>query len=248
MESIAPYLTASAPYVMATVISGVLAIAEIVTVFENDPMRALRTRGAAILVLLNIAFVLTLLYIVYNLGGTAAQGNRILTALGVAFGLPTLLKTRFTLIKPLPGSGEEGIAISLDELYGRLQRFCRRQIDQSLAEKRVQLVEDAMNRLDLAVLETRLRLFLEGGLTLTDSNAATFVDRILAHPTYSEEKKRMLLAFGILNYGGHRTLNGMLRGIPRSHLTSRRRPKKFALRKSSATEPGTSPPEGPEKQ
>jgi len=214
VEQIAPFLTAATPYFIAAAFSGVVAIAEIVTVFENDSMRALKTWGSFLLVFLNVVFAVFLLFLVNTVGGVTTGSSRFWVALGVGVGFPTLLRTRFTFIKPLPGSADEGIAVSLDELYGRLQRFCRRQIDQALATGRVQLVDEAMQRLELTTLENRLRLLLEGGLILAEAGAGTYVDRIVNHQDYTETRKKMLLAFGLLNYGGFNTLKQMLKSVP----------------------------------
>lgn len=203
------YLNAVAPYMLVASISTAIAISEIVTVFENDASRALKTWGSFLLIFLNVAFSILLLMMVNSVGNYGVS-NRFWIALGVGLGFSTLLRTKFTFIKPLPGSADEGVAVSLDELYGRLQRFCRRQIDQRLATDRVQTVDEAMAQLDLAVLEQRLRLLLEGGLILADPNAAKYVDRILEQTTYTESRKKMLLAFGLLNYGGFNTLKKLL--------------------------------------
>ncbi|HEY8204747.1 MAG TPA: hypothetical protein VIF81_08480 [Pyrinomonadaceae bacterium] len=214
MFNVSPNLAIALSYLIAASISAVLAVAEIVTVFEKDSRRALNTGGALLLITINVAFSVLILLLVNTIGGTPAGENQLWVALGVGLGFPTLLRTRFTFIKPLPGSTEEGVAVSLDELYGRLQRFCRQQIDQSLATGRVQMVDDAMRQLDIGTLEKRLRLLLEGGLVLADPAATGYVDKIMTQATYTEDRKKMLLAFGLLNYGGHRTLRQMLKAGP----------------------------------
>jgi DNA-binding transcriptional ArsR family regulator len=210
-------------YLIAASISAVLAVAEIVTVFEKDSRRALSTGGAALLILINVAFSILILLLVNTVGGTPDGKNQLWVALGVGLGFPTLLRTRFTFIKPLPGSSEEGVAVSLDELYGRLQRFCRQQIDQSLATGRVQMVDDAMRQLDIGTLEKHLRLLLEGGLVLADPAATGYVDKILNQANYTEDRQKMLLAFGLLNYGGYRTIRQMLKDGPAPLIKKSRR-------------------------
>jgi len=103
------------------------------------------------------------------------------------------------------------VEIRLDELYDRLQSFCRRRIDVALAGQRVRMVEQAMDRLALDDLERKARLLLEGGLVVTASQASGYVDKILDQQEYDEERKRMLLSFAILNYGGHGMLEEMLK-------------------------------------
>jgi len=54
-------------------------------------------------------------------------------ALGVGLVWQTLIRTRFNFIQPLPGEGaSEGVGIPINELYNRLQDFCRRQIDREI--------------------------------------------------------------------------------------------------------------------
>ena len=202
---------ASLPWGLYLLAAGVsLAVAEVVSVFERDPVRALRIWGAAFLLLLNAAMAVLLLALVRSFW---PGGDSPWTALAVGLGLPTLVRSRFTVMKPLPGTaGSEGVEIRLDELYERLQRFCRGRIDLALAGQRVRLVGQAVDRLELAELERRLRLLLEGGLVLaTSDKARQYVDRILAQEEYGEERKRMLLAFAILDHGGHQMLEEVLK-------------------------------------
>jgi hypothetical protein len=196
-------------YLLAAVASLVLAVSEVVSSFELDPVRALRTWGSTLLLLLNAAMAVLILALMRSFG---AGGDSPWMALAVGLGVPTLVRTRFTVMKPLPGTAEsEGVEIRLDELYERLQSFCRRRIDVALAGQRVRMVEQAMDRLELEELERKSRLLLEGGLVVTASQASAYVDKILGKQEYDEERKRMLLAFAILNFGGHGMLEEMLK-------------------------------------
>ncbi|MBM4466907.1 MAG: hypothetical protein FJ014_15375 [Chloroflexi bacterium] len=196
-------------YLLAGGASLVLAVSEVVSSFELDPVRALRTWGSTLLLLLNVTMAVLILALMRSLG---TAGDSPWVALTVGLGLPTVVRTRFTVMKPLPGTaGSEGVEIRLDELYDRLQSFCRRRIDVALAGQRVRMVEQAMDRLALDDLERKARLLLEGGLVVTASQASGYVDKILDHQEYDEERKRMLLSFAILNYGGHGMLEEMLK-------------------------------------
>src|SRR5512145_113357 len=179
-----------AAYLVAGLLSMTVAIAEIVTVFEQDAQRALRTWGAFSLICLNLAASILILALLGELG---AKVN-IWLGVAVGIGLPTLIRTRFTVLKPLPGSTSEGVDIQLDQLYERLQRFCRRWIDLQLAEQRVRLVDEAIEYIAVAELEQRLRLLLEGGLITSTPEACQYVDKIM-NAGYSEERVRILLAF-----------------------------------------------------
>ena len=196
-------------YLLAVGASLALAVAEVVSAFEPDPVRALRTWGSILLLLLNVAMAVLLLALVRSFGG---GGDSPWAALAIGLGVPTLVRTRFTVMRPLPGTVEsEGVEIRLDELYERLQSFCRRRIDVALAGQRVRMVEQARDRLELEELERKSRLLLEGGLVVTASQAGAYVDKILGKQEYDEERKRMLLAFAILNFGGHGMLEEMLK-------------------------------------
>lgn len=211
LNAIARWL-ASVPwelYLLAGGASLVLAVSEVVSSFELDPVRALRTWGSVILLFLNVTMAVLILALMHSFG---TGGDSPWAALAVGLGLPTLVRTRFTVMKPLPGSADsDGVEIRLDELYERLQSFCRRRIDVALAGQRVRMVEQAMDRLELEELERKARLLLEGGLVVTASEASGYVDKILGKQEYDEERKRMLLAFAILNFGGHGMVGEMLK-------------------------------------
>jgi hypothetical protein len=184
-------------------------VSEVVSAFELDPVRALRTWGSVILLILNAAMAVLILALMRNFG---TGGDSPWVALAIGLGLPTLVRTRFTVMKPLPGTTDsEGVEIHLDELYDRLQSFCRRRIDVTLAGRRVRMVEQAMDQLGLEELERKARLLLEGGLVVTADQASGYVNKIVNHEQYDEERKRMLLSFAILNYGGHGMLEEMLK-------------------------------------
>jgi len=196
------------PYVIAVGISLAVAVSEIVSVFERDPVRALRTAGAFMLLVLNGIFVVVLLALVRYL---KPDSNPLWTAVGVGIGLPVLLRTNFNLIKPLDGSASKGVGISFEEIYGRLQGFCRRRTDVSLAAQRIRTVDEAIKIVELSGLETRLRLLLEGGLLTIGEESQGYVDKIIDHPDYKDDRKSMLLTFAILNFGGDRMLENMVK-------------------------------------
>jgi len=204
-------------YLLAGGISWVVAVAEIVTVFESNPVRALRTGGAVLLLMINAIFAVLVLTLIYTLFPDARSP---LVALAVGIGLPILVRTRFTVFKPMPGTvGSEGIEVRLDEVYDRLQRFCRRIIDMALAAERVNLVDRAITEVEITELERRTRLLLEGGLVLAEpEKGREYVERIL-RADYTEDRKKMLLAFAILGSAG---LLGvayfLILGLPAPHL------------------------------
>jgi len=160
------------------------------------------------LLLLNGVFVFVLLALVRYL---KPDSNPLWTAVAVGIGLPVLLRTNFNLIKPLDASSSTGVGISFEEIYGRLQAFCRRRTDVSLATQRIRTVDEAIKIVELSGLETRLRLLLEGGLLTIGEESQGYVDKIINHTEYNDDRKSMLLTFAILNFGGDRMLEEMVK-------------------------------------
>src|SRR2546422_11672020 len=99
-STVVPYLNSAAPYLIAAAISMLIALAEIITVFENDALRALKTWGSLLLVFLSAAFAAFLLAAVPSLGRGGTGDNRIWVTLGVGLRLSTVLRTDLTFIKP----------------------------------------------------------------------------------------------------------------------------------------------------
>ena len=196
-------------YMITGFMALVWAASEIVSTFAADPGRAMRTQGAALLLVMNVLFACLALAGVLSL---APQSATPWTALGVGLAWQTLIRTRFNVIQPLPGEGSsEGIGIPFNELYNRLQSFCRRQIDQEIVGERLRLIEQAVDRFGLDMLARRARLVLMSLVaTSPGGNPDQYVQKILDSDV-SEESKEMLLIVTIINYGGPAILRDMLR-------------------------------------
>ena len=104
--------------------------------------------------LINAFFACLALLAVVQIAPDADEN--LLTAFVVGFGWQALVRSQVNVFRPLPGQpGGEGLTVPVDEVYGRIQRFARRSIDQSLARDRTQLLEEAL-ALDIETLNTRL--------------------------------------------------------------------------------------------
>jgi len=173
-------------YLITALMALVWATSEIVSTFAADPGRAMRTRGAALLLILNALFACLALAVTLALD---PQATSPWVALGVGLVWQTLIRTRFNFIQPLPGEGaSEGVGIPINELYNRLQDFCRRQIDREIVGERLRLIEQAVDQLDLQMLARRARLVLTSLVaTGPGGNPDEYVKTAAAkfHPTLS---------------------------------------------------------------
>src|SRR5690348_2572657 len=98
-------------YALTALLSGIWAIVEIISAFEYAPSRALRTGGALLLILINAAVACLVLALV--LEAVPAASNSLWTAVAVAFGWQTLVRSQINLIQPLPGSQSDAVGVSI---------------------------------------------------------------------------------------------------------------------------------------
>jgi len=185
-------------YALAAVLSGLWAVAEIISSFEYAPLRALATGGALLLVVINAAAACLVLALALE----AIPGIRIsaLTAVVIAFGWQALIRTRINLIQPLPDSASEAVGVSISDFYARIQRFCRRQIDRSLAGERAALLQEALG-LDLATLEQRARLMAYALVTDEPQEFEDYLQQ-MEERNLSPDERKLILASWLLDNGG----------------------------------------------
>jgi len=112
---------------------------------------------------------------------------------------------------PKASTTREVFIIPINELYNRLQDFCRRQIDREIVGERLRLIEQAVDQLDLQMLARRARLVLTSLVaTGPGGNPDEYVKKILDSDV-TDESKEILLIVTILNFGGPAILRDMLR-------------------------------------
>jgi hypothetical protein len=221
-------------YVVTAVLSMVWAATEIISAFEATPLRALRTWGALVLMLTNAFFACVALLAVLEMTPDAA--NNLLTAFIVAFGWQALVRSRIQLFRPLPGEpGSEGLTLPVDEVYGRIQRFVRRAIDQSLARERTALLEKAL-ALDTATLERQVRLMSYGLTAIEPEEVQSWLQAMDARQVDDTERK-MLLASKLLEASGTRGLKEFIASQTKPARTQRT-PKTPAVAAASAAPDG----------
>lgn len=198
-------------YYAVTALMAILwAASEVIIGSPEQPMRALRTRGAAVLMLTNALFAcLALGAALALIPGSASFW----TALGVGLAWQSMLRGGIN-IQPLPlspGAGDsEGMGVPLNELYKRLQGFCVDQIRRQLVEERVELMERAIARLDIPELARVARL-VTVALGSGSAEAEQFISRLESEQDRPEEQREIMLISLILDKGGGDILHGRLR-------------------------------------
>ena len=197
-------------YLLVLALNLLVTLVEIITVFEQEAGRALRTWGAFLLLLGN---GLTALLVFDLIRSLAPETPLLPLVFTVGVGLSVLIRTRVTLLKPLPqlGHTETGsLEIPFDLLYDRWQSFCRRRIDRALAAARIQVVRQALERLTEEDLLRELRLLADGGFIVTElpGGDQTFFQRVQA---LTPERRKSYLAFTLLDAAGRKTLERLIR-------------------------------------
>jgi len=95
-------------------------------------------------VLLNAGVAALVLYLV--LLNSAASENPLLTGVAVGVGLPTLVRTRFTVARQFSGGESGDLSLNLGWLYEQFQALCKTQIDLKLMSIRHRLAGRLIQR------------------------------------------------------------------------------------------------------
>ena len=198
------------PYLVVAGLAVVWALAEILQSFSGDVPRALRSGWSWLLVGVNVAFALLAYAFVRFL--IPVQSTPWPVALAVGAGWQALLRTHVNLLQPLNPEVGESVAVSLAELYSRLQRFCRRQIDRSLAEERMALLERAL-RLPPEKLEHEVRIYAYASALHPPEKVEAYIAKLQGHDA---ERQALLLASYLLREGGYALLKGRLRELEKA--------------------------------
>lgn len=199
-------------YVVTAVLSIIWAASEIISTFEATPIRALFTRGAWLLMLTNAFFACLALLAVLQIVPDAA--DNLLTAFAVGFGWQALVRSQISVFRPLPGEpGGQGLVVPVDEVYGRIQHFVRRSIDQSLARERTKLLSEAL-ALDVATLKQQVELMSYGLTEMDPTEVQNWLQAMDSRPMTDNERK-MLLASKLIETSGAQGLKQFIKSQPK---------------------------------
>lgn len=188
-------------YIVTAVMSIIWAASEVVVGYPDQPVRALRTWGAWLLMMANAFFACVALAASLALIPNAAS---VWLALGVGLSWQAMLRGGIN-IQPLPISSaaeaEKGMGVPLNELYARLQGFCVGQIQRYLVGERVTLMEQVIAQLDITDL-ARIARLVTAALGDATPEAEQYVQRIETDEKRSQEQREILLISLILNNRG----------------------------------------------
>jgi len=196
------------PYLLVVALSSLWALTEILQAFRSDIRRALRSGWSGLLIGINGALAL-LVFILARFAFPSA--NPYLLALAAGLGWQALIRARINFLQPLnPGVGE-AVSLSLADLYGRLQRFCWEQINQSLLSGRTRLLEGA-TRLPVEQLERQVCLFAHASALHPPDQVEAYLEKLRGR---AEEERALALAAYLLTQGGYDFLQERLKAMER---------------------------------
>ncbi len=195
-------------YVVTIVFSMIWAASEVISAFDVTPIRALFTWGAWLLMLTNAFFACLALMAVLQVVPSAA--DNLLTAFAVGFGWQALVRSQINVFRPLPGEpGSQGLVVPVDQIYGRIQHFVRRSIDQSLARERTKLLTATL-ALDVATLKRQVQLMSFGLTEMDPTEVQNWLSEMESRPMADVERK-MLLASKLIETSGVQGLKQLIK-------------------------------------
>ncbi len=202
------WMAVAGPYLLVAVLALAWALTEVLQTFQSDAERALKTGWSALFLGIHLVLALFVYTLVRLLLPPTVNPWILALAAGVAW--QALLRTRINLLQPLTPEAGEAVSLSLSDLYGRFQRFCREQIDQNLVAGRIRLLDRA-TRLPAETLERHVRLYGYASLLHTPEEVEEYLKRL---QKYAPEDRALLLASYLLRQGGYAFLQKLLKERP----------------------------------
>jgi hypothetical protein len=204
-------------YCIVSALGIAVGIAETISTFPASPTEALKTAWAFGLVLLNAVVAALVLAIVFMYAAQMRTTlNPLLTALAVGFGLPTLVRTKFTIAKQFGGGDGNDLSINLGWLYDQLLYLCKIEIDLALVKRRqkpIQALLDKYPELD-RLKELADRVITERALFTQEDvqRRQAYVDAVY-QGTISLAAKKVALARFIFETGGRDYMEALSAGV-----------------------------------
>lgn len=194
------------PYLLVAALALLWALTEIIQTFRSDLRRALRSGWSGLLMGANLALAL-LFFALARLAFPSA--NPYLLALATGAGGQALLRTQINLLQPLNPELGQAVSLSLADLYGRFQRFCWEQINQSLLAGRTRLLERAI-RLPVEQLERQVYLFAHASALHPPDQVEAYLEKLRGR---EEAERALALAAYLLTQGGYDFLQERLKDM-----------------------------------
>lgn len=203
-----PWPTIAGTYLLVAALALAWALTEHLQTFRSDVGRAWRTWWSFLFVGGNVVLALFIYTLVWLLFPSAVNPWVLALAAGLAW--QALLRTQVNLFQPLDREAGQAVSISLADLYGRFQHFCREQIDQGLVAGRIRLLDRA-TRLPVETLERHVRLYGYASILHTPEEVEVYLNRL---QKYGPEDRALLLASYLLRQGGYAFLQDLLKENP----------------------------------
>lgn len=199
-----PYL----PYVIVVILGGVVGIAEVIATFSQTPRDAFRTYWAWILVAVNMGVAAGVLAIAQIYAKDANPG---LLAVAVGVGLPTMIRTKFTVAKQFMG-GEE-LSINVGWLYDQLLGWFKTEIDIAVVNDRQKVISQLLQKIPEAdKLKDIAHTVLQGRSLFTDVEVKKREDYLngIATSNIPDGAKRVAFAKFIWDMGGKEYIENLI--------------------------------------
>lgn len=174
---------------LAGAVGAVWALGEIVGEFRAETGRALRTSGAWLLVIINVAAASVIFLLAIRVAPGAANWP---SALLIGFAWPTFFRNvTLKLAQPLGEAKDaEAAAIRLEQAYANVQKLALQLINSVLTRQRTRMLAEAL-RFDLDDLVKFARRMIAISPQHVDD---TLIDKTLARDVDEDSKKAYLAA------------------------------------------------------
>lgn len=199
------------PYAIVLVLGFIVGIAEVIATFSQAPREAFRTLWAWILVVVNMGVAAGVLAIVQIY---AKDANPVLLAIALGIGLPTLIRTKFTVAKQFMGS--EDLSINIGWLYDQLLSWFKSEIDIAIVNTRVNTITQLIKKIpNISQLKEIAHTVLQERSLLKQEEVEKqkkFIDDITSSTTIPERAKQVALAKFIWDMGGKDYIKNLIKG------------------------------------
>jgi len=203
-------LNVVAPFVVAALAGAALAFFELLTTFQRNIGRALKSRWGLVLLGLNALSAVGVYAIVRYVFKFDAG---IWTALVVGITFPVVIRSRFTFYRQ-PEEKETAnlteFSLKVDEFYQTLQGWCLNEVNTRLAEQRKALAEAIKDKFSVKQLEKELRdLIASGVMPEKRQEQEKKLDEILQ--TLDSARRAQLLALLLIDLSTAESLRRLTR-------------------------------------
>lgn len=200
-------------YLIAFIIGLIVASAEIISRYRDEPVKALGNWYGILYLFINGIFSIAALFLLFLTGQIAEDpSQRLLGALGAGFGAMIILRTKFFTFK---SAGGEEISIGPGNVIDSLLNFIDKQIDRKRAINRTELVREVMEGIDFDKAKFYVSTLILGSMqNLSDEDKEDLGIKIkgIEERPVSPQEKSYALGYLILDFMGENFLKKVFKG------------------------------------